>query len=235
MALVRKTCSIANKSPASSPTTAWLCSDVFTASWTLLIYMLPLLLIPSQMEVSQLAMPGSTHTVTGLSTSPSSANTQLLLPSPLNAVRPAAQGNRVMGPWGTDINPVVTTSHKSPIYSPFWEISQHWLLDAIYQRDHYIPILFLFPSLNIPFVGRQDPMEDGSLVWSSAPDFIFWALDSHTPELSQICRGTSTASLFSFIAAYSECHPPQMNTNIHTAVSAQTQHFLSSPHPNCWT
>lgn len=127
--------------------------------------------------------------------------------------------------------PVIT----SPIYSPFQEIPQLWLLDAIYQRDYYMPILFLFPFLNIHFAGRQDPMEDGSLVWSSAPDFIFRALDSCTPEFSQICRGTSTGPLFSFRATYSECHPPQMETNSHTAVSAQSQHFLSSPHPNCWT
>lgn len=64
--------------------------------------------------ISQIAVPGSTHTGTGLSTIPSSANTQLLLPSPLNTARPAAQGNCVMEARGTDINPVKTSSYYKP-------------------------------------------------------------------------------------------------------------------------
>lgn len=134
------------------------------------------------------------HVVTGVSTSPSSTNTQLLFPSPLNAARPAAQGNRVMEPEGLILIQWWLPVIISLIHSPFPEICQLWLLGAIYQGDHYIPILFPFPSLNIHFVGRQDCMEDGSLVWSSAPDFTFWALDSRIP-VSQICRGTSSLFL----------------------------------------
>lgn len=179
-------------------------------------------------------MPGSTHTVTGLSTGSSPTNTQLLLLSfqmlpdllPKAIVSGEPKGLILIRWW----IPVI----MSPIYSPFQEISQLWFLDTIYQRAHYIPILFLFPSLNIHFVGRQDCMEDGYLVcpvhqilyskhWTVAHDF------------PQNCRGTSTAPLFSFRAVYSECHPPQKDTNIHTAVPAQAQHFHSSPYPNCWT
>lgn len=132
--------------------------------------MLPLL-IASHLEMSQLAVPGSTHTVTGLSTSISSANTQLLLPSPSNAARSAAQGNCVMGAQETDTNPVVTTSHREPdIFSISRNVSTVVARQYVSERS-----LYTYPVL-IPFLkysGRQDPMVDGSLVWSSAPGFVF--------------------------------------------------------------
>lgn len=118
--------------------------------------MLPLL-IPSQLEIFQLAMPGSSHTVTGLSTSPSSANIQLLPPSPLNAARPAAQGNRVTGARGTDINPVVTTSHNKPnIFSISRNLSTLIARCYISERS-----LYAHPVL-IPFLKYSLCRETGS-------------------------------------------------------------------------
>ena len=56
-------------------------------------------------------------------------------------------------------------------------------------------------------------------------------LDSHTPELSHTCMGTSTASFF-HSELLIEHHPPQMQASTHTALSAHAQHFHSSPPSN---
>ena len=215
MAPVKKTCSIASKSPAASPMIVWLCSDVFTASRTQLIYMLALLLIPPQLEMSQLAMLGSTHTAPGLSVRPSSANTQLPPPSRLNAAKPAAQGNHVMAARGTDINPVVTTSHNEPnIFSISRNLSTPIARRYISERS-----LYTYPVL-IPFLKYSLCRETGShgrWIFGFVQCTRFYVLStglSHTRGFSNLQRHKHHPTLF-----LQSCFlrvPPSLNGHEHS-------------------
>lgn len=83
-------------------------------------------------------------------------------------------------------------------------------------RDKYLPTLFLFPSLNIHFVRREEPKKNGSLAWSAAPDCILSAGLSHTRAFPHL-HGHKHSLILSFRAAYRASPSPNAGKHSHSS------------------